>query len=224
MSDKRSKPPTTRGANPFDEHLIYEARKIAMSLGRMFAPFCEVLLHDLRTPDASIVAIENPLSGRKLGDSATNLGLARITQPDFPDVIQNYANTFADGRRVKSTSIGIRGQSGQFIASICLNLDTTHFVDFTALMTKFVAATSEASPIVEQTRSHSLDEIRATIAEFSAKRDVAPEKMQSKDRRELIGILKARGLMELKNAKSFVASALGITRPSVYNYLGGKAA
>ncbi|WP_373421777.1 PAS domain-containing protein [Burkholderia multivorans] len=40
----------------------------------MFAPFTEVVVHDLRTPKQAILAIHNNLSGRAVGDPATELG------------------------------------------------------------------------------------------------------------------------------------------------------
>jgi predicted transcriptional regulator YheO len=42
----------------------------------MFPGLCEVVPHDLRDPRHAIRAIENNLSGRKVGDSVTELGLA----------------------------------------------------------------------------------------------------------------------------------------------------
>ncbi len=33
--------------------------------------------------------------------------------PEFPNLISNYANQFADGRPAKSTSIGIKDEEGQ---------------------------------------------------------------------------------------------------------------
>jgi predicted transcriptional regulator YheO len=208
-----------RDAHHYDDHLIGEAKKIVTALGRMFAPFCEVVLHDLRRPIASILAIENPFSGRRIGDSATRLGLARITQPDFPGVVQNYPNVTADGRQVKSTSIGIRGRDGRYIASICLNMDTTYFSDLTALFQSFVAVDHQAPSMREQLRTLSLEEIRRVIEEFSTSRSTVPKRLGIDDRRELIALLRERGLLELKNSVSTIASVLGVTRPSVYNYL-----
>lgn len=83
-------------------------RKIVQALGVMFAPGCEVVLHDLTQPDRAIVAIANNLSNRRIGDAATEMGLERIASPEFPDVVQNYASVFPDGRPAKSTSIGLR--------------------------------------------------------------------------------------------------------------------
>jgi predicted transcriptional regulator YheO len=45
--------------------LLREGRKIVEALGKMFAPFCEVVLHDLSKPDHSVIAIECPLSEQK---------------------------------------------------------------------------------------------------------------------------------------------------------------
>src|SRR5271163_3216860 len=103
--------------------LIREARKITEALGKMFAPCCEVVLHDLTKSGNSIIAIECPLSGRKVGQPTTEMGLARIQDPSFPEVVLNYANTFPDGRQAKSTSIGIKNSHGKFVAAICLKLD-----------------------------------------------------------------------------------------------------
>src|SRR6202043_839882 len=92
--------------------LMREAAKITAALGETFAPLCEVVLHDLTDPEHAIMQIENNLSGRSVGDSATEMGLARMADPTFPDVVANYSNSFADGRPVKSTSIGLRDKSG----------------------------------------------------------------------------------------------------------------
>ncbi|EHP43475.1 putative DNA-binding protein [Cupriavidus basilensis OR16] len=34
--------------------------------------------------------------------------MARIVDPEYRQVIANYANQFADGRQAKSTSIGLK--------------------------------------------------------------------------------------------------------------------
>ena len=84
--------------------LLDQLKQVAEGLGATFAPFCEVVVHDL--------------SGRKVGNPATELGLVRILDPVFAQVIPNYANQFADGRQAKSTSIGIKDSSGQYIAAL----------------------------------------------------------------------------------------------------------
>src|ERR1700692_1690105 len=88
--------------------MVEQLKHVAQGLGETFAPFCEVVIHDLLPAEHAIVAIHNNLSGREVGDPATELGLARIGDPEYPQVIANYLNRFADGRPAKSTSIGIK--------------------------------------------------------------------------------------------------------------------
>ena len=107
--------------------LVNQMMRIAEGLGETFAPFCEVVVHDLLDPKHAVLAIHNNLSGRQVGHPATELGLARIADPDYPQVIANYSNQFADGRPVKSSSIGIKDSTGKYIAALCINVDLTLF-------------------------------------------------------------------------------------------------
>ncbi|MFG2468431.1 PAS domain-containing protein [Streptomyces canus] len=54
----------------------------------MVPGLCEMVLHDLRDPRHAIRVIENNLSGRRVGDSATEPGLARIADPEYPSVLE----------------------------------------------------------------------------------------------------------------------------------------
>ena len=63
----------------------------------------------MRDPRQAIRAIENNLSGRRVGDSATELGLARIADPEYPSVIQNYPNQFPDGLGAATDNNGLGG-------------------------------------------------------------------------------------------------------------------
>lgn len=108
-----------------EDELLRESEKTVVALGRMFPGLCEVVLHDLRDPEHAVRAVEGGLSGRRVGDLATELGLARIQDPGYPDVLQNHPDRVPGGRAAKSTSIGIRNGEGRFVAAICLNLDVS---------------------------------------------------------------------------------------------------
>ena len=118
---------TTREPTKEQALLLEQVMQIAQALGETFAPFCEVVVHDLLHPDHAILAIHNNLSGRKIGAPATELGLARIFDSEFPQIVSNYANQLSDGRQVKSTSVGIKDSRGRYIAALCLNVDLTLF-------------------------------------------------------------------------------------------------
>lgn len=201
-----------------NELLLREARKIVHALGKMFSPCCEVVLHDLTHPDHAIVAIECNLSGRKVGDPVTELGLARIQQPEFPEVIQNYPNTFADGRPAKSTSIGIKNSKGRFIAAICLNLDISLFASVQQSLAQLIAVSAKASPLPETLRARSAEEIREAITQFAVRRNQTARGLALQDKRHLVKDLNDNGFLQLKNAVSVVADSLGVSRGTVYNY------
>ncbi|MEU6465685.1 PAS domain-containing protein [Streptomyces sp. NPDC046976] len=202
-----------------DEHLVQEAEKIAVALGRMFPGLCEVVLHDLRDPDRSIRAIENNLSGRQVGDSATELGLSRIADPAFPDVVQNYPNRFPDGRPAKSTSIGIKNAEGRYIAALCLNLDVSVLSPVALTLANLVATDSgHGEAPLETLRDRHARELRRAVEEFSAERGAPPRSLSRADKKALVQQLNRDGYFESRDAARTIADLLGVSRATVYNY------
>ncbi|MEU5791987.1 PAS domain-containing protein [Streptomyces sp. NPDC047813] len=202
-----------------DEHLVREAEKIAVALGRMFPGLCEVVLHDLRDPDRSVRAIENNLSGRQPGDPATELGLSRIADPAFPDVVQNYPNRFPDGRPAKSTSIGIKNAEGRYIAAICLNLDVSVLSPVALTLANLVATDGgHGDTPLETLRDRQARELRRAVEEFSAERGAPPRSLSRTDKRALVRQLGRDGYFESRDAARTIADLLGVSRATVYNY------
>ena len=206
-------------ASTSDEHILAETEKIAVALGRMFPGLCEVVLHDLRNPRHAIRAIENNLSGRQVGDSATQLGLARIQDPNYPSVIQNYANQFPDGRPAKSTSIGIKNAAGEYIAALCLNLDVSTLSPVTLALSNLVATDPEYRDVpLESLRDRSRRELREVIETAAAERSTTPRSLSRDDKKDLVRRLHEDGYFDTRNAAQTIADLLGISRASVYTY------
>ncbi|MDH6437717.1 putative transcriptional regulator YheO [Streptomyces sp. SAI-144] len=202
-----------------DEHLIGEAEKIAVALGRMFPGLCEVVLHDLRDPRHAIRAIENNLSGRQVGDSATELGLARIADPEYPSVIQNYPNRFPDGRPVKSTSIGLKNAAGEYVAALCLNLDVSVLSPVTLALSNLVATETEhREQPLETLRDRNSRELRQTVEELAAERAATPRSLSRQDKKALVRQLHQDGYFDSRDAAQTIADLLGVSRATVYNY------
>lgn len=122
---------------------------IVNGIGQTFAGTpVEIVLHDTRNPLRSIVAIQNPISGRRLGDTNTNFGIQLIKNYSYGEgqgqgrgaSFVSYALTLKDGRAVKSTTIPIFHDVYGLIGFICINIDISkmdkkypeyveHFVD-----------------------------------------------------------------------------------------------
>ena len=197
--------------------LLDQLKQVAQGVGATFAPFCEVVLHDLLDPKHAVLAVHNNLSGRQIGSAATELGLARILDPDYPQVLPNYANQFADGRPVKSTSIGIKDADGQYIAALCLNLDLSLFKGLQSAMSQFVAVDTDAVH-GESLDPANAEAIRQRIDRYAARLLKTPRTLKVEERRALLKALKADGLLEVRRSMETVAAYLGVSRASVYGY------
>jgi predicted transcriptional regulator YheO len=207
MSAKRDE-----GAN-----LLEQLDQIAKGLGETFAPFCEVVVHDLQDPAHAIHAIHNNLSGRRIGDPATELGLARIADPQYPQVLANYANRFPDGRQAKSTSIGIKDSKGIYVAALCMNLDLSLFQSLQSAVGQFTAIAREG--VTESLDTSNADIIRQRIDEFAARQASTPRALKAEDRRALLRELKDSGHLEVRKSMEVIAQHLGVSRAAVYSYV-----
>lgn len=200
--------------------LLEQVQHIAQGLSATLAPFCEVVVHDLLDPRHSILAIHNNLSGRAVGDPTTELGRARIADPDYPQVITNYPNQFADGRQAKSTSVGIRDTSGRYVAALCLNVDLTLFRGMQNMLEQF-GRTSEAGGVHETLASSAAlsgaEALRAHIDQFAARLATTPRSLKTDDRRTLLRELKAAGLLDVRRAMDLIAQHLGVSRATIYS-------
>ncbi|MFF8999770.1 transcriptional regulator [Streptomyces achromogenes] len=207
------------GEDGADEHLLREAEKITVALGRMFPGLCEVVLHDLRDPEHAIRAIENNLSGRQVGDPATELGLARIADPDYPGVVQNYPNRFPDGRPAKSTSIGIKNAAGEYVAALCLNLDVSVLSPVTLALSNLVATDTEhRERPLETLRDRTTRELREAVEARAAERAATPRSLSREEKRALVRQLQRDGYFDSRDAAQTIADLLGVSRATVYNY------
>lgn len=196
--------------------LISQLEQIAEGLSKTFSPFCEVVLHDLRDPQHAIMAIHNNLSGRQPGDPATELGLARIADPEYPQVIANYQNQFSDGRQVKSTSIGIKDSTGKYVAALCMNVDLSLFRGLQGMLEQFGSVSGDRP--AESLDPFGADAIRARIDQFAARLATTPRALKAAERRLLMQELKDAGVMDIRRAMETVASHLGVSRAAVYTY------
>jgi len=196
-------------------NLLEQLKRVAQGLGETLAPFCEVVVHDLQDPRHSIHAIHNNLSGREVGDPTTELGLARIADPDYPEIIANYANRFPDGRQAKSTSIGIKDAEGRYVAALCLNLDLTLFQSLQSAMAQFTRVEAGVSETLD---TGNAETIRARIDQFAARMASTPRSLKAEERRALLKELKASGCLEIRKSMEVVAQHLGVSRAAVYSY------
>lgn len=195
--------------------ILEQVKQIAAALGETLAPFTEVVVHDLRSPKHAILAIHNNLSGRNVGDPATELGLARIADDDYPQVLANYANRFSDGRQAKSTSIGIKDSDGHYFAALCLNVDVTLFRSISTMLDQF--SVPRGNVVKESLDPSTADSLRERIDRFAVGLATTPQALRTDQRKALMQALKEEGYLDLRRSMETVAQHLGVSRATVYN-------
>lgn len=114
------------------DRILQTYKDIVNGIGQTFAGTpIEIVLHDTRNPMKSIVAVQNPISGRRLGDPNTNFGIQLIKNYSNVDgrgqssSFVSYPLSLKDGRAVKSTTVPLFNETYGLIGFICINVDVS---------------------------------------------------------------------------------------------------
>ena len=190
-------------------------------IAEMFAPYLEVIIHDLQTPEHSIIAIfNNHITGRKIGDGTSDIGYKKL-EDKLPDKIVNYNNQSPSGADLKSSSLTIRNRDDEIIGSMGLNFDLSSFVnvkEFFEIFTK--TFTLDNLPKQEEFFRWTVkDEIQQALNKYIASHDLQGKVLNRKDKLNVVAYMKKDGQIKKKGAISILSEMLAITRPTLYKYI-----
>ncbi|MGL4820870.1 MAG: helix-turn-helix transcriptional regulator [Bacilli bacterium] len=189
----------------------------------------EVVLHDLSQPESSVIAIENGhMSGRKVGDSTTNLVLQILQDKSLhtQDYIGSYKAYGKDGRVFRSSSLFIKDEQKQLVGMLCVNVCVESHIQVKAWLDKFLSfqepAQSNAKQeavVQEYLHASPEDVLTSTIEQALSSYNVSPERMSPCEKQDIIRTLHDQGVFLLKGGVSAVAKRLKMSEPTVYRYL-----
>lgn len=183
----------------------------------LFHPFVEGTLHDLKK--GTVAALFNNMSGRQVGD-ATPFKELNIPTDHFPDHFLPYYKTSPDGRRWKCVSMTVRDETAQPIGLICLNLDVTLFEGLERQLSALLHLDDTSDNPVELFKNNWQEEIHTQIDQFLKEQKLILNRLNRQQKKALVGYLQQKGVFHIKNGAPFVADLLGISRATVYNYMG----
>lgn len=190
--------------------------RIIRGLAEAIGANCEIVLHDLSTPEHSIIAIENGhVTGRELGDALDDFGL-EIIRSGKEEMI-NYRATTKDGKQLRSSFICLRDHAGQLFGMICVNYDVTEFIRAAKLIDG-ITGTSELT--VRESFQKDIDEVLGELIQEAIRgRGKAVEEMNREDKISIIAYLDLRGAFLIRYSVDRAASLLNISKFTIYNYL-----
>jgi len=182
-----------------------------------FGKHCEVVLHDLTRPERSIVWIEGNVTGRRVGGTLTDLGLAKLRLSDTQEDLLGYVTQTRDGKVLRSSSVFLRDAKGIVIGALCINVDITAFLGIRQYVQD--VSTPVTGDIAETFSDKPADILRQLVQEGLKAVNIPPKLMRKRDRIELVAFLDGRGAFLLRSAVPMVSRVLGTSRYTLYNYL-----
>ena len=200
---------------------LEELRHIAKGIAAQFGPNCEVVVHDLsQHPDHTIVAIENGhVSGRKVGDGASNVVLERMEHQDreAQDHL-SYLTRTPDGKVLKSSTIYIRNGRGRVTAILAINFDISALMMAAGAVRDFISVQEpqQAEPEKIVNINNVLEEL---IQQSVALVGKPAALMNKEDKIKAIRFLNENGAFLVTRSGEKVAKYFGISKYTLYSYL-----
>lgn len=194
---------------------------IAETIGRTFGRSCEVVLHDLTTPENSVVyAVNGDVTGRREGQTFDHLIKFVLLNKNFKDdYTVNYIFETEDGRKIKSSSALVRDEQGDVIGMMCINYDLTVMNLMRRELESFLPLSEESTAVNSETV---LDQDVTTIVDTLIDNIISGRKkreLTKQDNLEIIKFMDDKGIFLVKGAIDKVASCLGLSKVTIYGYL-----
>lgn len=193
------------------------------SLYQMLGKRYEVILHDLRYPDSSIVGLVGEITGRKIGGPITNFVLSTIKNygNNAPDRI-NYRTLSNNGHELRSTTIFIRDDDGKIIGCLCFNQDLTDYLASISLL-KDISDFGIQTHFQDHDEEHFaydvtnvMKDIVITVLKETEKSNAS---MNREEKLKIVSKLDEKGIFAIKGSVEYVANCLNISAFSIYGYL-----
>ena len=211
-------------------------------LAEALGPTAEVVLHDLRRQEHSMIAIRNgELTGRRAEDSTVTefaLRMARRAEERGSPYMANYFGQPAGEKILRSSTYFIRDETGSVVGILGINVDLTQLLAARETVDRLLGM---AFPGPDQNQNQSSDPnpdqnpdagldlaeprhdvermVYAVLDRVLSSCKAPPARLTAREKREVVEDLNARGVFLLKGAVTEVARRLAVSEQTVYRYL-----
>ena len=209
----------------------------------------EVVIHDMRTPQNSVVFVLGDVTGRRIGQSLEHLVKDLLISKNFQnDCTANYHFSAQKGTPIRTSTSLIRAVNGKVVGALCVNIDTSsamaaykviknllpnakldskelqgaNFTDGGCNNAALDEASSNGSVNLEAKNSNDSQQNILDIVQdliASATHDLDVEGMKKEDRKRIVKFLAQKGIFEVKGAVELVAKALRTQKVTIYSYM-----
>lgn len=194
--------------------------RLAEGMQAVVGEHCEVVVHDLRDREHSVVAVAGHLTGRGLGAPVPDLAFGQQGQVGGLSDEVNYRSV-SGGRAFRSSTIWIRDGEGQPVGAVCVNVDYSKLLQAADMLAELARPAMRAEGLtVEDTFARDVDElIQVAIMQF-LRREGIPDigSLRAEDKRYLVQDLDAKDLFKIRGAVDLLTELLDVSRATIYNY------
>jgi len=190
-------------------------KPVAEAISLLLFPHVEVVLHDLKT--GCIAAIFNNLSKRAIGDESLLDEMSKLSQSQ--DIFPPYFKTNWDGRKMKAVTAVLKNQSGKPIGLQCINLDISKWEEMHHFILDLIKPATNMPNFLF--KNDWREKINIYVTTYLKQHALRLESLDKAEKKQLLLALQKEGAFETKNAASYIADVLQISRATVYNYLKG---
>lgn len=198
---------------------------LAEFLSKILDKNSEIVVHDLRNLDSSIIFIANEhVSGRKIGMPATDLLLEKINQhsENEDSLLLNYEGSTNSGKIINSSTYIIKDPTNDIVGALCINQDQSMFDDLDELISKFKIIyhhKNEHTPDIKEQFNIDINGIISqAILDYKTKYNIN-NFGNKQEKIKLMSFLSDKNIFKLRGSIEFVAGELTMSVPTVYRYL-----
>ncbi|WP_179377787.1 transcriptional regulator [Rhodococcus sp. ACS1] len=220
------------------EDLLATATLVITALNGCLPSGTEIVLHDLRHPDRSILAIAGDVTHRRVGDPTPG-ALLKQASAKRPEDLHNRSTLLDDGRVIMWSSILLRDRNHTPVGALGINNDVTQLRRVKAIVDAALgsgtsASTDEVSPGERSPEgrdarqsepgseifARDVDELATALLTDSIGRSGVPVSLMKKEHKvAVVSDLQDRGFFSLRNGVDLAALHLQVSRFTIYNYL-----
>lgn len=195
------------------------AMRTADMLVRMFGSRCEVAVHDFADLKKSLIYLAGDVTGREIGCPITDLVLNELAKhPSEVDDIPNYKTKSANGITMKSSTVFLRDDQYKVIGALCINYDISMMIQYGAEIQDFISfdVNQDKSENFYTTVQDVIQNMVDQVLEIFKK---VPSGLTLDEKIECVRLLEEKGAFLIKGSTEYLASVLGVSKFTIYNYL-----
>lgn len=191
-------------------------KRLADGISTMFGENCEVVIHDMKNFESSIVYIKNKqVTQREVGDQFKILGTKNVDAFFKGSDLINHKGVAKNKHLIKSSTFHIKGDGYHYAFGI--NYDYTNLSLVQSVLKDLTQVGENLDDVIERdSLEHTLESLYDKALEYIGK-PVAF--MTKEDRVKMIEFLDRKGAFSIHKSIPIISEKMNISRFTIYNYL-----